>query len=85
MNVLATSIVASNLSGIPKSLMTAWSILNFDLFSLFSSAGDREKYATSEPDIRADDISKKITTTRARNTSKENCFKVIPKLANNAG
>ena len=78
--LLATSIVANNLSGIPSSLITDWSIFIFDLLNLFNSAGDKEKYATSEPDTRADDISKNKTTTNAIKTSKEIGFKVIPIL-----
>ena len=79
--LLATSIVASSLSGIPSNLITDWSIFNFDLFNLFSSAGDKEKYAISDPDTKAEDISKNNTIINAMKISNEIGFKVIPILA----
>jgi hypothetical protein len=79
--LLATRIVASNLSGIPSNLITDWSVFNFDLLNLFNSAGDREKYATSDPDTKAEDISKNNTITKATKISNEIGLKVIPILA----
>ncbi len=79
--LLATRIVASNLSGIPNNFITDWSVFNLDLLNLLSSAGDKEKYATSEPDTSADDISKNNTITNAIKISNEIGLNVIPILA----
>lgn len=80
--LLATRIVASNLSGISISLITKLLLLDFDFFSFSISPGLREKKATSDPETKADEIIKTMPVTNATNTPNEACFISISVIIN---
>ena len=71
MKLLATSIVASNLSGVSSSLRMSLLVFDPEFFSLLISEGIREKNATSDPDTIADESNRNPTTINATITSIE--------------
>lgn len=54
--------VASNFFGLSSKVTTAFSLLDFDSEALFRSVCEREKKATSAPDINAERMSNKKST-----------------------
>ena len=63
--LLATKIVANNFSLLSKSESNKCALSVFFSLRVFKSAGLREKYATSEPDMRAEAINSKTITTNS--------------------
>mgnify|MGYP001186496309 FL=1 len=57
--LLETNKTANNLLGVFLSVLISFRLLSFELFAFLRSVLLREKNATSEPDIRADENNKK--------------------------
>ena len=55
MKLFAARMVASRRSGIPYSFKVRKAFFDFLVFKLLIFEGEREKNATSEPDIKAED------------------------------
>jgi len=62
MTLLVTRMVLSSLSGFARSFMAADCLLPLRCWSSSMSPGVREKYATSEPEMKADAIIRRIRT-----------------------
>ena len=82
--LLATKIVANNFSGDLRSFNTNSEDLFSDVFNLVLSAGDNEKNATSDPDIKAEEIKSNTMTINPIKTSivkvliiVSNCPKIV--------
>ena len=56
--LFTTRMVASRRSGIPYNFKARKGFFDFLVSKFLIFEGEREKYATSEPDIRAEDINK---------------------------
>ena len=59
--LLAIKIVASNFLGLSLIFKMSLLVLLSSLSKRSKSLGDREKYATSDPDIKAEQTSRKIS------------------------
>ena len=73
--LLDTNRTANNLLGIFLSSLISFKLLSFELFAFFRSVLLREKNATSEPDIRAEQNNKKIINTIFNATAEESVSK----------
>jgi len=73
-------IFAKSLLGFSRSFRASTELLDLSFFKCSISFGDREKYATSEPDINAEQKSNKIIIDSIKKTLNDNGINVISRM-----